>query len=86
MTEKKYKYHLRSGSAKEICPNCRQRTFVPYVDEGENIVGELYGRCDRENKCGYYRYPRGVVSNVIVKPVAIEDSPRLTFSPNAYAR
>ena len=85
-TEKKFKYHLRSGSAKEVCPNCGQRTFVPYVDDAEQIVGELYGRCDRENKCGYYRYPRGVVSNAIIKPVAIDDSPRLTFSPNAYMR
>ena len=52
MTEKKFKYHLRGGSAKEVCPNCGQRTFVPYVDDAEQIVGELYGRCDRENKCG----------------------------------
>ena len=85
-TEKKFKYHLRGGSAKEVCPNCGQRTFVPYVDDAEQIVGELYGRCDRENKCGYYRYPRGVVSNAIIKPVAIDDCPRLTFSPNAYMR
>ncbi len=58
MTEKKFKFHLRKSSAKEICPNCGQ----------------------------HYRYPRGVVSNAVVKPVAIEDCPRLTFLPNAYTR
>ena len=56
--EKQYKYSLQKGSAKSICPECRNKTLVRYVD---NITGELcapqYGRCDREVKCGYHNRP-----------------------------
>lgn len=60
MPTKKYKYQLLKGSAKYLCPNCGHRTFVPYVDANNGIVNiELYGRCDRENNCGYILYPKG---------------------------
>lgn len=53
----RYKYHLRKSSQKEVCPQCGQKRFVPFVDENENIVGWQFGRCDREQSCGYFRYP-----------------------------
>ena len=56
-----YKYQLRRGGRKEICPNCGQRRFVPYVltEDNETIVNPDWGRCDRENSCGYWMKPNG---------------------------
>lgn len=73
-----YKFHLRKSSAKEVCPNCGRKTFVPFVDANETPVGEEYGRCDREQKCGYFRYPHGVASCVTSEP-KVDDRPRLQF-------
>ena len=58
---KSYKWQLRKGSKKEICPNCGQKRFVPYVlaSDGVTPAGAEYGRCDREQSCGYQRYPDG---------------------------
>lgn len=59
--EKNYKWMLRKGSKKDVCPACGQRRFVPYVlaSDGVTPAGEEYGRCDREQSCGYQRYPDG---------------------------
>lgn len=59
---KSYKWMLRKGSKKEICPQCGQRRFVPYVltADGVTLAGPALGRCDREQNCGYQRYPDGV--------------------------
>lgn len=61
MEGKTYKWTLRKGSRKEICPNCGKRRFVPYVltEDNETRCGERYGRCDRENSCGYWVKPYG---------------------------
>lgn len=58
---KTYKWQLRRGSRKEICPNCGQKRFVPYVlaSDGVTLAGAEFGRCDREQNCGYQRYPDG---------------------------
>lgn len=58
---KTYKWQLRKGSKKEICPNCGKKRFVPYVlaSDGVTPAGAEYGRCDREQSCGYQRYPDG---------------------------
>lgn len=62
-----YKYQLRRSGWKEICPNCGKRRFVPYVltEDNETIVNPEWGRCDRENSCGYWVKPNGnpVVQN-----------------------
>ena len=55
-----YRYSLMKGSKKFICPACgdKRKTFVPYVDENNNIVDvEKFGRCERINSCGYIKYP-----------------------------
>lgn len=44
------------------CPHCnsRERTYkrVIYIPTGEHLPDE-YGRCNRENNCGYSRFPSG---------------------------
>lgn len=84
---KEYKFHLRKGSAKDICPKCGQKTFVPYVDANENEVGADFGRCDRENKCGYFRYPTRYgkyLDSPTTPAVPEEKKPRLEFDNGTY--
>lgn len=71
-----YKYQLRRGGRKEICPNCGQRRFVPYVltEDNETIVNTEWGRCDRENSCGYWVKPNG-------NPVIQDPKPKKPETP-----
>lgn len=55
-----YRYHLSTRPRKYICPECGKKTFTPYVDDDEQPADlEKYGRCDRENNCGFICYPKG---------------------------
>lgn len=71
-----YKYQLRRGGRKEICPNCGKRRFVPYVltEDNETIVNPDWGRCDRENSCGYWVKPNG-------NPVIQDPKPKKPETP-----
>ena len=53
-----YPYQLRATTPKVACPLCKFKTFRPYTNRGGKVIDEtLYGRCDRESKCGYHKYP-----------------------------
>ena len=54
-----YTIKLDPGSKKSICPQCGQKCFVRYIDTTNNnlLLDEQFGRCDREQKCGYHVYP-----------------------------
>jgi hypothetical protein len=52
-----YKYSLRSGSKKDICPSCNKKTFVPYIQTETGNEVAIAGRCDRESNCGYFKKP-----------------------------
>lgn len=67
-----FKYQLRKGGRKMVCPQCGQRRFVPYVltEDNETIVNPDWGRCDRENSCGYWMKPSGNVQVPEAKVVA----------------
>lgn len=56
---KEYEWRLRKGGRKERCPQCGKMRFVPFVltADGKTKAGPEYGRCDREQHCGYFRYP-----------------------------
>jgi len=53
-----YKYSL-AKKGKSICPECKQKTFVLYLD---NTTGKplhsTVGKCDRDNNCGHHYPPR----------------------------
>ncbi|WP_419212581.1 DUF6371 domain-containing protein [Maribacter sp. X9] len=70
-----YKFSLDKSSKKFQCPNCTKRTFVYFVDnETGNYLEEIYGRCDRESKCGYFKSPtlkKSIIApfqNIIPRP------------------
>lgn len=56
-----YKYKLDKSSRKFLCPKCGKKKLVRFV---ESKTGELqsseFGRCDREDSCGYFLYPKSV--------------------------
>lgn len=70
----KYKYNLEKSSKKHHCPKCGKRTFVRYIDnENGEYLSHEFGRCDRENNCGYFATPKGEFKNeyeVIYTPPA----------------
>lgn len=80
-----YKWTLRKGGGKLICPHCGQRRFVPYVSsaDGRTLAGPEYGRCDREQNCGYQRYPGKEVDPGKIEPVEYKPQPPLRFYPAA---
>jgi len=81
---KQYKYSLMSGSKKFICPNCKKKTFVPYVVTGTNNIVDStkYGRCERIYSCRYLLYPRlgrDYISSSRYVPPAPEEIKPLDF-------
>lgn len=66
------------------CPNCGQMRFVPYVlaADGCTLAGEQYGRCDREQNCGYQRYPSDKTAPDVT-PIVPEPKEPLRFYPSA---
>lgn len=55
-----YKWELLRGGKKYTCPACGQKRFVPYVstiDHETPADVERFGRCDREQNCGFNQYP-----------------------------
>lgn len=49
---------LDRSSKKFICPMCEKKSFVRYVDQSKNYHDDAnFGRCDRENNCGYLNVP-----------------------------
>jgi hypothetical protein len=54
-----YKYELQKGSKHTFCPNCKKKTFKPFVYIGTDIPVDknVYGRCERINTCKYFHAP-----------------------------
>jgi len=49
---------LETGSNKHVCPDCRKKSFVRYIDtETKQYLPDIYGRCDRESNCTYHLNP-----------------------------
>ena len=57
-----FKYSL-AKKGKENCPNCNKKTFVLYLETETGNKMHGFGRCDREQSCGFHKKPE---SNDIV--------------------
>lgn len=66
---KKYKYSLDTSSKKFICPMCKKKTLVKFIEtETQVCLSDNLGRCDRESSCGYFSFPTGAIMTVNDKP------------------
>lgn len=85
---KDYKWILRKGSKKDRCPQCGKMRFVPYVLAADPSVkaGPEYGRCDREQSCGYFRYPGGEVRTDSDRQYVPEPPREPILLPAGYAK
>lgn len=85
---KDYKWILRKGSRKDRCPQCGKMRFVPYVLAADPTVkaGPEYGRCDREQSCGYFRYPGGEVRTDSDREYIPEPPKEPIIIPSGYIR
>lgn len=55
-----YPFHLDTTSKKHQCPSCGHKAcFVAYINSETNEPVDVnqFGRCDRENSCGYHMHP-----------------------------
>lgn len=53
-----YRYVLDTSSKKYKCPNCAKNTLVRFIDSASgNLMPIDFGRCDREEKCSYFKAP-----------------------------
>lgn len=84
MEAKSYKWSLRRGGRKMRCPKCGQMRFVPYVltADMQTLAGPEFGRCDREQNCGYHKYPSDVEAKDVT-PIVQEPKEPLRFFPCA---
>jgi hypothetical protein len=66
-----FKYTLRAGSKKDLCPQCNKKTYVPFIESesGDEINA---GRCDREQHCGYFKKPESNDFTIAPKFEAME--------------
>lgn len=53
-----FKYTLDTSSQKFVCPECNKKRFVRYINiETKEYASDKFGRCDREQSCGYFNIP-----------------------------
>ena len=59
-----WRYILYNGSRKWNCPQCGHQTYVRYIDtfKHHTLMTFKYGRCDRENSCGYWLKPKNTIT------------------------
>lgn len=67
-----FKYTLRTGSKKDVCPACGKKTFVPFIETETGNELPAFGRCDREQHCNYFRKPESNEPIVMQKFEPIE--------------
>lgn len=68
-----YRFALDKSPKKYRCPQCGKKTFVLFRDQDGSYAPDIFGRCDREQKCGYFARPSD--ERVIVEPRLREVTP-----------
>jgi len=65
-----FKYSL-AKKGKAICPNCNKKTFVLYLETETGNQMHGFGRCDREQNCGFHKKPES--NDIVFIPKHIEE-------------
>lgn len=52
-----FKYNLDKSSKKFHCPRCSKKTLVRFLNAEKEYLDGDFGRCDREDRCGYFLKP-----------------------------
>jgi hypothetical protein len=69
-----YRFKLLPGTSRnlQVCPRCGQKRLSPFIDILTNKVFEGYGRCNREESCGYFRTPERPDDDLQPIPAAVK--------------
>lgn len=67
-----------------MCPGCNKKAFVKFIDIDNNYAPDRFGRCDREDRCGYFVKPDDADDYVFIERATIEQKPP-SFIPKEYA-
>lgn len=81
---KAFKYTLDKSSKKFNCPHCSKKTFVRFIDSEKQYIDHKFGRCDREDRCGYFLKPNDAEDYVFIPRPQIEERPT-SFIPKEHA-
>jgi len=54
-----WKHRFLRRTRKLKCPDCGRLTLVPFynIETNQPFEGNIFGKCDRQNNCNYYRKP-----------------------------
>ncbi|MCH8487281.1 MAG: DUF6371 domain-containing protein [Candidatus Cyclonatronum sp.] len=63
------RFSLDTNSKKHVCPACKKRRFVPYLDKntGQPLNPDV-GKCDRAESCSYHLTPREYFQRTGTRP------------------
>lgn len=79
-----YKYSLEKGSRKFHCPRCNKKRYVRYVNNINNEYADYqFGKCDRQDNCGYHNYPTVNESIIIHNTPARIEKNQPTYLDNS---
>lgn len=74
MENENFKYSLDKGSNKFTCPACHKKRLVRYLDSNKgNYLSDDFGRCDREQNCGYHKAPPKGKKCYLITFLSIQD-------------
>lgn len=81
---KAFRYILDKSPKKYRCPACGRKTFVRFVDQKTGEPLPDFGRCDREQKCGYFVKPNGKDDDNWQAPPAPPPQPFSFIQPDVF--
>lgn len=79
------RFELLSGTRENLllCPRCNKRTFRPYFDLVSQEKLERFGRCNREENCGFSAFPweslKGAGERPFIPPAPKRERVQETF-------
>lgn len=81
----KFRYILDPSPKKYHCPGCGRKSFVRFIDQatGELLSAE-FGRCDHEQRCGYFLKPGKDVDHHWQAPAEPPPNPISYIQPDVF--